>query len=397
MTGRWLAVTALFVVATVGCNKQPEPTKYKAVTPERIQLQQGGTVRIVPGGKLGTGISEKHTVYPNGDLGHVFYRNETETVRTVREEYANGALKSEANFTDDGLKVKHGEVRRPDGSLFIVADLIDDGSRSLVFYNQKNQKQAFRQWTADESSYVDTYFRVDGSVIGRLKVLVDDKTTVDAWHDVFPAGDQKVRIRTEFMQGGRKVIYFNAQDAKDYAQLWREGNYDSEAFTNLRLEQLEEYDSSGNVNRTLYFKEDKNVITLLGAASMEYQYPPAPKPGYSTRHFVIEGADMLKVDVETRKVPQYYGYYGMGGTSTKDLKRIFQHGPMFKVVKADGSVETHSTSGTQRESVVVARLKTFSNTGALDTARGELNRSDWSFLGAADKNDPCRWYFRKSQ
>lgn len=445
------AITAIALCAFVsGCSKPDKPV-FKVEQSKIVTLNPPvGTVVTKKGGKFGETVIEKHITYANGDVGHVFYRDTDGTKRLVREEYSDGVVKAKATF-DEKERLISGEIRRPNDTRYMYVQAQKDGSQQVTYYNTKGKKAVFREKVADGSSYQDTYYREDGSTMGKVDVLVQaNGRDQDNWIDVFPRNERHFKI--QFMAapdsngngygspfspygypygggggiGGQLISYFNDQGQTEFTQLWRSGNWQRSPMGNMHLEQVDEYDYTGKkVSRSLWFQDENNVVSILRSKSEQWagngnveldgaslgitditginglqvlQSTPAPSPRPVVqngmieviRHYRIGEKDIKDEDLEVWTEQQPW----VIAQPIVTYKRVFHSGTLEKIQRGDKEVEVDADRNLHEPGVVLSRLKGVKY-DELQTARSLFQREDTSFLGEADNSDPCRWYLRK--
>ncbi len=390
---KFASMTALLLLL-VGCDNSKTEKKivFDITAPNQHEIAGAGTIRRVFGGADAKTLIEKHTPYADGTKGHVYNREADGSVRIAKEEYKDGTTKSHANFAEDGKTLVNGEIRRPDGTLFLSTERRENGKYRTQFYT-KDGKHAFvvrEQISGNEVE--DTYFRLDKTVWAKTHGVASSvNMTSDTWLDMYKEHESRREVRIEGVSGGQTFTHFNAGGQPEYKQLFGWG-YDQTNQNNHLISGLDEFDSQGQVVRGLVFKEENSVITLVEARhrvqSASYPYTLI---GINVKKY--RSADPLaKVSlVDKWKDERQW----IQPKERKDFTRSVHFGTLSEVVGPDGkTISKHEPTDKIVEAPVdLAKLR-FPKFDAFEQARNEFWRADRAFLGHRDDTDPCRWYHK---
>lgn len=378
------------VVIAAGCNRESQREKvvFDIVAPTQNEIAGSGTVRRVFGGPDGTTLIEKHTPYPDGTHGHVYYRTTSGTVHTAREDYRDGRQKSIATYAEDGKTLIHGEVYRPDGSLYLTLERLENGHERILMFGPDGHNFLHRD--TDHKVMEDTYFRKNKTVWAKIRSKVSPTGgATEEWVDIYQANRSERWFRVEPQGFNQLVTYFNRSGTADYRQLWNRG-FDQENYNNMLILGLDELDWQQNVARGLVFKEEKGVATLIESRHRVQSgtYPNVSTEIHVKKHRIDEKIERQVIEEwpETRTwLPK--------DQQKKVLQRLLHAGTVSEVSGPKGVIATPTAEEKVVETIDVKKLQR-PEIAPFEEARSTFWRQDRGFLGHRDDTDPCRWYHK---
>lgn len=260
-------------------------------------------------------VTEVFIQYRNGETGQLWLHPESQTVRQSRFTFADGKLRSEALYAEDGKTVLQGREVRADGSTIwqttssgdVATTVVNWGSGSRFAVLDRNVKTGdarYQIWRQSGKLWVDrqmhagdlvsqTTWDADGKVALQVATAGDDLTVT-----VFAAG------KPEFRQLWRKETSwsYGYGDEFGYGYGYGDEEYTPPAPTPvLTLKEVEVYGRDGKtpVKKLTYTWGSLNQIEVF-------------TPRGITRKYVYSDGSVYRVEFLDKQGKQIGSQYGPG-------------------------------------------------------------------------------------